>query len=147
MAEKITALLLVSGVAPQTSEVERNFEVFRAILGDDVDMANGKHGTYICREWSLHEDPLNEVATALWWQLHPDRRGDVPLHGPILITGPVIEEDESSVTQETQVRAAYLHKNGMPDDLRTEAVAAHARWVHDTREMYEKYGRNRKEKT
>jgi hypothetical protein len=58
-----------------------------SIVGD-FDATFGRYGSVYVYEWSLHENPLNPVATKLWWTLTPEAFGGAPFHGTIVLTGP-----------------------------------------------------------
>lgn len=150
--DTIKVLLIRVGEKPELIDVERSAAKFRGLLQDDIDFAFGSQGTYVCREWALFEDPLNETATALWWELQRVG-GDsfvfprAPLHGPVIITGPVRGEDETAVSLETAARAEYHFTQGLSELNRESARKSTAQIIGkpSIAAMYKQYGSKRKE--
>jgi hypothetical protein len=143
----IQALLIKPGEKPEVIDYELGTSLtqIRDLLGDELDVGNGTNGIYFTREWAIHEDPLNEVATALWWKLHPRVR--TPLHGPIVLTGPARDDNETDVAERTKKMAEILFLVGVPASTVSEAEVGTKRVRAHNQSLYEEFGKNRHDRS
>lgn len=111
-----TALLIQPNGDLDVREIDGLEDIYAAIGNEDLDWASPGPLNYICYGQALYELAYNPVATGLYRGTHPEVRD--PLCGPILVFGPVKDEDETDVPEEV-IRLAVE----MRDEIGRDKIA------------------------
>ncbi len=91
----------------------------REAVGGDFDWTSPGVLNYYCYEYALYERPFNVIATKLYQETH--HTTDV-LCGPVLVTGPVVNEDDTDTPREWINKARQLRQDIGQDEIDRQAV-------------------------
>lgn len=100
-------------------DINGHLDMQEAIGSDNLDWTEPGELTYLCYGYALYERNFNAVATALY---HETSDTDNPLCGPVLVLGPVVNENETDIPDKYVRRVKQLVAEFGPEGLaRTDA--------------------------